>query len=195
MKSGIKNKIILSLVGILFFCIGSYAFVKFNYIEGSNQVLSGPEKEGREKFEYLSNLDDVNKEIIQMTSQKIESDQLKELIRGSSSGSFTPAYLNTLGFDLAPYYRTLTVENIEYVEEYVKKLEVDKDTEGYYLSFLEEWKKGDYSRLVEVHKKIFHEYADFSNKMRFKEIDDYRLATPKEEQDFLDHYSLNNKER
>jgi Family of unknown function (DUF6241) len=193
MNKALIKKITLSMIGILIFCIGSYTFVKFNYIEGSNQVLSGPEKAGRERFEDLSNLDDVNKEIIQMTSQKIESDQLKELIKGGK-GSFTPAYLNTLGFDLAPYYRTLTVENIEYVEEYVKKLGLDRDKEDYYLSFLEEWKVGDYSRLVEVHKKLFQEYAFFTNGREFKEIDDYRLATTEEENAFLDYYSLNNKE-
>ncbi|MGP4066235.1 DUF6241 domain-containing protein [Oceanobacillus sp. M65] len=193
MNKGLIKKITLSMIGILIFCIGSYTFVKFNYIEGSNQVLSGPEKAGWERFEYLSNLDDVNKEIIQMTSQKIESDQLKELIKGGK-GSFTPAYLNTLGFDLAPYYRTLTVENIEYVEEYVKKLGLDRDKEDYYLSFLEEWKVGDYSRVVEVHKKLFQEYASFTNGREFKEIDDYRLATAEEENAFLDYYSLNNKE-
>lgn len=61
MNKALIKKIILSMIGILIFCIGSYTFVKFNFIEGSNQVLSGPEKAGRERFEYLSNLDELIK--------------------------------------------------------------------------------------------------------------------------------------
>ncbi|WP_042224124.1 DUF6241 domain-containing protein [Oceanobacillus manasiensis] len=144
-------------------------------------------------FGEIETIEDVNREIIQMTSQKIESVKTRELLGGDApTFPFTPIYPSGLGlFESTNNYAALTLDNLEYLQYVVSKLDLDKEINERYQGFLSEWKREDFSNLVEVHKDLLHEYANpMDGTEQYLEVDDYRLATKEEEEAFLSHYGI-----
>lgn len=144
-------------------------------------------------FGDMPTIESIQKEIIQMTSQKIESKQVRELLGGDAPiFPFTPNYPTGLGpFDLPNEYAALTDDNLAYLKIAVENLELDKEVNELYQVFLDEWINEDFSNLIEVHKDLLQEYATAPEEIKgYLEVDDYRLATDQEEKIFLEHYEL-----
>ncbi|WP_077596126.1 hypothetical protein [Oceanobacillus kimchii] len=166
------------------------------------EVPEGWEKEEfiktKESFDdvgsYLGEIDaleDVQREIIQMTSQKIESKQMREIQGGDAPiFPYTPPYPSGAGpFEDPTRYSFFTKDNIKYVKHLIDELDLDEETNKYYHGFLDEWLNDDFSNLIQVHKDLLHEYAEFPRDTeRYKEIDDYQLATEEQEKAFLKMY-------
>jgi hypothetical protein len=175
------------------------------FIEGSEPQTktnseSIPEGWTQERFNEIKNnfggiatIEDVKREIVQMTSQKIESERVREL-QGNDAPDFpfTPSYSAQLGEFASPSdYAALTEDNIVYLKKYIEGMELDEETIEYFQGFLTEWKTGDLSNLIEVHKTFLRDVSNPPEELRgFLEVDDYRLATEEEEEAFLEHYNL-----
>lgn len=139
----------------------------------------------------MPTLESIQKEIIQMTSQKVESEQVKELLgEGAPLFPFTPCYPPGLGpCDLPIEYAALTEDNLAYLKIAV---ELDREVNEYYQGFLDELQNEDFSNLIGVHKEPLLEYATAPAEIKgYLEVDDYRLATEQEEKAYLEHYELN----
>ncbi|WP_077596125.1 DUF6241 domain-containing protein [Oceanobacillus kimchii] len=139
-------------------------------------------------FGDLIEIEHVNKEIVQMTSQKIESKQIKELV--GEDYSFTPAYpLSQL--DQPEEYAAITEDNLLFLKIALDDLEkesvIDEKTNDYYQEFLDEWLNDDFSNLIKVHKELLSKVS--SNK-DYLEVDDLELATEEQEQAYIEHYDL-----
>ncbi|MFD1363406.1 hypothetical protein [Lentibacillus salinarum] len=151
--------------------------------------------ETKDNFGSMTTIEDVKREIVQMTSQKVESKRVREL-KGNDAPTFpfTPVYPSQLGeFETPSDYAALTEDNIVYLKNHIEGLELDAETHEYFQEFLTEWENGDFSNLIEVHKTFLLEVSNPPEELRdFLEVDNYRLATEEEEQAFLEHYGLIN---
>ncbi|GAQ19461.1 hypothetical protein OPHB3_3430 [Oceanobacillus picturae] len=168
--------------------IKGWSMSKFKEVE--NHFYGDADEYG---FGEIETIEDVNREIIQMTSQKIESVKTRELLGGDApTFPFTPVYPSGLGlFESTNNYAALTMDNLEYLQYVVSKLDLDKEINERYQGFLSEWKRRDFSNLIEVHKDLLHEYANpMDGTEQYLEVDDYRLATKEEEEAFLRHYGI-----
>ena len=148
--------------------------------------------ETKYNFGNMATIEDVKREIVQMTTQKIESKQVKELLGGDAPEFlFTPAYPSGLGeFVFTSDYAVLSEDNLVYLKKYIEGMELDGETLEYFQEFLTEWKTGDFSNLIDVHKTFLLDVSIPSENLQgYLEVDDYRLAT-EEKKAFLEHYGL-----
>lgn len=142
-------------------------------------------------FGKMVNLEDVNREIVQMTQQKIESKELRRIMGGDAPiFPFTPSYPSGLGwFDLVTNYAIMTDNNLEYLKFFVKRLAVDEEIIEYYQEFLTDWQNGDYSELIEIHKDLLSDIAIQSEITEsYLSADDLELATKEQEEAYIEHY-------
>lgn len=101
--------------------------------------------ETKDNFGDMPTIEDVKREIVQMTSQKIESKRVRELLgEDAPIFPFTPVYPSELGeFESPSDYATLTEDHIVYLKKYIEGLELDAKTNEYFQGFLTEWQAGD----------------------------------------------------
>lgn len=148
-------------------------------------------KEAIHSFGKMVNLEDVKREIVQMTQQKIESKELRRLMGGDAPiFPFTPAYPSGLGwFESIPDYAIMTDNNLEYLNFFVEGLAVDEETTEYYQGFLTDWQNGDYNELIEIHKDLLNDVAIESDiRDAYLAADDLQLATKEQEEAYLEHF-------
>ena len=142
-------------------------------------------------FGKMVNLEDVNREIVQMTQQKIESKEIRRVMGGDAPiFPFTPSYPAGIGnFDLLSDYAIMTDNNLEYLKFFVEGLAEDKETTEYYQDFLSDWQDGDYSELIEIHKDLLNDIAVPSEVIEdYLAADDLTLATKEQEEAYINHY-------
>lgn len=187
----------------------SLGFVAACGNEGSNASAESSEKinespienwseekynEVQNNFGEMTTIEDVNKEIVQMTTQKIESQKLKDWSYKDAGYEFTPAYPEELGsFEFPTDFAALTEDNLVYLKSFIEGLELSEENNEYYQKAIDEWLNDDFSNLIEVHKELFADSAKNTSEARtIESFDDYQLATEEQEKAFLEFYDLDN---
>ncbi|MER1955271.1 MAG: hypothetical protein ABS913_06215 [Desemzia incerta] len=144
-------------------------------------------------FGKMVNLEDVNREIVQMTQQKIESKELRRIMGGDAPRfPFTPDYPYAVGhLEFAGNHALMTDTNLEYLKFFIERLAIDTETTEYYQNFLTDWQNEDHSQLIEIHKALLKEVAQPSEVTEaYLAADDLELATKEQEEAYIEHYGV-----
>ena len=149
--------------------------------------------EVQSQFKDMDSLEDYDREIVQMTTPKIESTEIRRLNGGDAPiFPFTPGYPSPVGhFDPFNEFVFFNDDNIEYFKYFAEELELDDEEVNYYQGFLTDWQNEDLSNLVQIHKDLLKKIAKPSEVTEaYLAADDLVLATKEQEEAFVDHYDV-----
>ncbi|SHG59135.1 DUF6241 domain-containing protein [Ornithinibacillus halophilus] len=110
------------------------------------------------EFGDMPTIDDINREIIQMTFQKMDPNEVKEKMKSFPDKFEVEENHPEMNEDNIKFM-TLAVENIFDTNGFDNdEPDTNKDNE-YYQTFLNEWLNGDFSNLTEVHEELMKDFV------------------------------------
>ena len=149
--------------------------------------------EVQSQFEDMNSLEDYEREIVQMTTPKIESTEIRRLQGGDAPiFPFTPGYPSPVGhFDPFNEFILFNDDNIEYFKYFAEELALDDQLVNYYQEFLTDWQNEDLSNLVQIHKDLLENISKPSEVTEaYLAADDLVLATKEQEEAFINHFNV-----